>query len=580
MATGGVLFGVPGVGKLLTAMLTSSKTNIITVEVKPANLPVIVTERGSLESSQSEDVFCQVEGQTTIISIVPEGTRVAQGQLVCELDSSALKDQLTNQEIATRGAEASYQNAKLTREVAEIAVTEYEEGIFKQDWETVEGEVKLAESDLKRAEDRVDWSKRMLEKRYVSKAQYIADELALQRAKFALEQAQTKRKVLKDFTKDKTVKELRSEVEKARSDELAKQATWELEKSKEAKLRKQIENCKLYAPAPGLVVYANDPNRFGGNNQPQIEEGATVRERQKIFSLPDISKMRVNTKVHESMIDRLAKGLRARIRVESFADESLPGVVEDVAPLPDPTSFFSSDVKLYTTHVTIEKGLPGLRPGMTAQVEILVTELENVLSVPVQAVLQFKGKDHVAVKKENGFEWREVALGLANDKLIELKKGITPGMVVALNPIALMSEQEKRENFDSGKGATKKNWGGPSSVARTVLAAPGAGGPPGAPGTGTPDGKAKAKVNGQRGGFAGTMDAAAKQKLMSAGPDARRKMLEANGVPPDRIDMILQRMKEGAGGGGGFGGPSGGGVGFGGPGVGFGGPGVGHGGSQ
>ena len=85
--------------------------------------------------------------------------------------------------------------------------------------------------------------------------------------------------------------------------------------------RKQIENCKLFAPGDGLVVYANDPNRFGGSSQPQIEEGATVRERQKIFSLPDISKMRVNTKVHESMVDRITPGLRARIRVDAFADE-------------------------------------------------------------------------------------------------------------------------------------------------------------------------------------------------------------------------------------------------------------------
>ena len=54
------------------------------------------------------------------------------------------------------------------------------EGIYKQDMQTVEGEIKLAESDLKRAEDRLEWSKRMFEKGYVSKAQKIADELALE----------------------------------------------------------------------------------------------------------------------------------------------------------------------------------------------------------------------------------------------------------------------------------------------------------------------------------------------------------------------------------------------------------------
>ena len=56
----------------------------------------------------------------------------------------------------------------------------------------------------------------------------------MQKAKFALEQAQTKKDVLEKYTKEKTIKELQAEVEKAKSDELAKKATYELEKSKEA----------------------------------------------------------------------------------------------------------------------------------------------------------------------------------------------------------------------------------------------------------------------------------------------------------------------------------------------------------
>ena len=140
------------------------------------------------------------------------------------------------------------------------------------------------------------------------------------------------------------------------------------------------------------MVYANDPNRFGGNNAPQVEEGATVRERQKIFSLPDITHMRVNTKVHESMIDMITPGLRARIRVDAFAEPPMTGTVESVSPMADQTSFFNSDVKVYTTLVPIDKGVPGLRPGMTAEVEILITELDDVLSVPVQADPRIQGQ--------------------------------------------------------------------------------------------------------------------------------------------------------------------------------------------
>src|SRR5437773_2493719 len=65
-------------------------------EVKPGKFKVSVTEVGSLEAAQRMDVMCQIEGRTTIISILPEGTRVKKGDLVCELDSASLRDQLVN----------------------------------------------------------------------------------------------------------------------------------------------------------------------------------------------------------------------------------------------------------------------------------------------------------------------------------------------------------------------------------------------------------------------------------------------------------------------------------------------------
>lgn len=557
-----------GLGKVLKAgnVFAPAGIEVITYAVKPANLPVVVSERGSLESSKNEDAYCQVEGQTTIIMIVPEGTKVAKGQLVCELDSSALKDSLTNQVITTKGADAAYQNARLTREVAEIAVKEYEEGVYKQNRETCMIDIKLAESTLKSAEDRLDWSDRMLTKGYVSVGQNLSDRLNLQKAKFSLEQAQTKMTVLEKFTRDKTIKELQADVEKAKSDEKAKEQTWDLEKTKEAKLDRQIKNCKIIAPNDGLVVYANDPNRFGGSAQPQIEEGATVRERQKIFSLPDISKMRVNTKVHESMVDRIKPGLRARIKVDAFAEETLPGVVEDVAPLPDPSSFFSSDVKVYTTHVVIEKGLPGLRPGMTSQVEILVVDLPDVLSVPVMAVLQYKNKDHVAVKTADGFEWRDVVLGLSNDRLVEVKSGLKSGDRVALSPIVLMSEDEKNKAFGSSQDPTTKDWAAAKKVG--VI--------PGAPAAGA-DGKPAAKPKGLvlPPALKAKVDAIPKEeraKLRTATPEEREAFYKKSGLTEDEVKQYIQfqmqRMmqRKAAGEGGGFGGPGGegGGGGFGG----------------
>ena len=540
-----VAFGLPDVSRSVGKMLSASPNeNVLAFTVKRGSMDVIVNERGSLESSNSKDVMNQVEGSTSIISIKPEGARVKAGDIVAELDSSSLRDQLNNQKITTASAESAFQNAKLTHAVADIAVKEYKEGIYKLDLDTAEGEIKLADSELTRARDRVQWSRRMYQKGYVSKAQMISDELSLERMNFNLEQSQSKLSVLKAYTFEKTVKELEADVEKATTDELAKKATYALEKSKEDKLVRQIANCILKAPADGLVVYANDPNRFGGQ-QIQIEEGAAVRERQKIFSLPDISKMRVNVKVHESMVYSINPGLVAQIKVESFPDLPLDGVVESVQQLPDPNSFFSSDIKVYTTLVSIKNGHQGLRPGMTALVEILVKHLDSVIAIPAQAITSYQGKDHVAVRTSNGYVQREVTLGTTNDRLVEVLKGLNEGEVVALNPTALMTEQEKRAAFGvaGGGGAARKNWGdggGPTGAG----GAPGAGGPPGASGPPGAAGKTKGKG---AGGARRKMDPAMLEKIKNMSPEEKAE--------------FFGRMKAQ---GGGFGGPPGGG-GFGGP---------------
>ncbi len=570
LAAGGVaVYSVPGMSKPIKSWLAPSTSEVETYAVRRGSFDQSVVDRGALESSKNEDVYCEVEGGTTIISIKPEGTRVKKGEVVCELDSASLKDTLVNQTITTESAKANYSNAILTREVAEIAVKEYEEGIFVQDLANVDGEIKLAESDLSRALDRVDWARRMFDKGYVSEATKVTEELALQRAKFTKEQSQTKRHVLVTYTKGKTIKTLKSDVEKARSDELAKKATWELEVGKESKLRKQIQACTLLAPNDGLVVYSNDPNRGFMNNAPQIEEGATVRERQKIFALPDITKMQVNAKIHESRLNEISPGMKARIRVEALADVVLNGTVKDVAPLPDPTSFFSSDIKVYTTHVQIDNPTSSLRPGMNAQVEIMVDHREGVLMIPVLAILQYGGKNHVAKKEGDVFRRIEVDLGPSNEKEAQVLKGVSEGDLVALNPVALMTDDEKREAF----GSTTKGGAPGSEKDQAAEGAPGAPGQAAAgPGAvaakkgGDPAAKSKARAKGARGPggpggalFAKFQNLSAEERaqLKTASPEERLQLLKKAGLTDAEIEQMSQ-MRRGGGGPGG-GGPGGGG---------------------
>jgi len=221
---------------------------------------------------------------------------------------------------------------------------------------------------------------------------------------------------------------------------------------------------------------------------------------------------------------------------------------------------------------------------MTAQVEILINEYENVLALPVQAILQVSGKDAVYVKKAADWKRVEVELGDTNDQLIEVKKGLADGDEVALAPMNLLTDSEKRDLVGPGKASGKgKTWG----AAGKKSAGAEAGGDV-AKGEGKAEGKEKAKGKGGRGGAGGGMfgsdpaltalfqkiPAEDRMKVFRGSAEDRAATLKSAGATPAQITQVETMVKQFAsGGGGGFGGGGGpgGGGGFGGPGGGGGG---------
>ena len=459
----------PGAGPRPAEKLRSVRAeDLPAAEVKPGKLRVVLVERGVVEAARVEDVLDQVEGTTTILSILPEGSKVKKGDKVGQLDSATLRDILKNQKTAVAQAEANFATARLSREAAETALREYTEGTYKAEHDALKGAIVATQSAIQGAEGRLERTrqarKRMddalaARKGAATPADVVAeldidDRLdaagrALTREKLALESAQAKLALLQKYTEPRIRKDLLTEMEGKKATELAKKGALSVEKDKEAKLERQIARSVLVAPSDGAVVYANDPGRIGGNNRVQIEEGATVRERQLIFSVVALDgPMVVNAKVKEANIDRVRPGQRVRIKVDAFSNETLTGAVVRVSPLPDANTFFEKSTKVYATRVRIETGLRGLRPGMTAEVEIPIVELDDVLSVPCKAVLHFDDKDRVAVKGPGGgFEWRDVTAGETDGTSVEIKQGLRGGESVILDPAALMSEAEKRAKF-------------------------------------------------------------------------------------------------------------------------------------
>lgn len=275
-----------------------------------------------------------------------------------------------------------------------------------------------------------------------------ASEQAVSREKAALELAKSKLDLLEKYTRDQTIKMLKLQVEEKRPEEQAKNDRWQHEQFKAKSLEKQIAACTIRAPVDGTVVYANLPRQLArGPAFGQIEEGATVRERQKILSVIDLNgKTLINTRVEESQIKNIKLGMKAKIRIDAFPGQLFDGTVIEVSALPVPSSSNNADKRFFATKVNIDNGVPGLRPGLTAEVEFLVAKLNKVLTVPVNAVISYEGKQRVAVKKPDGIiELREIKLGLSDGNDVEITHGIESGNIVILDRDALTGQWQAHE---------------------------------------------------------------------------------------------------------------------------------------
>ena len=405
--------------------------------VQRRDLQITVTEEGSLVSDENVDITCDVAGGATIIWLVDDGDRVAEGMDIVKLDASVLSENATAQKIAYEKARALMIQADKDYAAAKIAVEEYREGLFKKDLRTAESNVTATTERLQATENTLAYGERMFRKGYITPQQLEAQKSAVARAKLDLGTAEISLDVLTKFTKPKMTTELESVRDSAEARLESEKAALELEKIKLERLESELLKCTIKAPQDGLVIYANSRSR---DRETEIKEGTSVKERQVILQLPDLTKMRADVEVHESKVDEISPGMPAIVRVQ---DLKFSGVVTSVANRPESNWF--STAKKYVVGVRIDGKSEALRPGFTAEATIIVADLQDVIAVPVAAVIEDSEEFVCAVKQGEGFEQRVVTLGKSDDRFVEIVQGLEEGELVFLNPETVLAASLSRD---------------------------------------------------------------------------------------------------------------------------------------
>ncbi len=465
--------------------------------VKRSDMLVSITEGGNLKATREVRVSAEVGGQ--IVSLVDEGSWVKKGDVLVELDPTSFEERVSREEIEYRNAVSAHEQAKENYEIrksqnasdikeaelkyrfAQLDLKKYIEGEWPLEIKKQKAQITIAEDELVRARNRLDWTKKLQEKGYATLSELESDQLNVRRKQLEVDQQKDKLKLMETYDYPQQVEKLKSDVDKRKQEleRVKRRAKAELSrvaadlsakeinmKTKEGQLddaKEQLNHTKILAPQEGLVIY-HKGRRW---NRKEIAVGAKVHNRQRLIELPDTSELMVEIKVHESRISQLAVGQTAYITLDAMPDKRFKGEVRAVAPMPDPTSWWNPTLKVYTTEIVIKDPLPAeVKPGLSARAEIIADKLDDVITVPIQAVTTHQKKQVCYIKDKGEYTVVPVKVGEYNDTNVHIVKGLEEGQQILLNPpdsdeaealgISIVDRDEVKDSDVKPKPAPKK----------------------------------------------------------------------------------------------------------------------------
>lgn len=242
-------------------------------------------------------------------------------------------------------------------------------------------------------------------------------------------------------------------------------------KSSQASVNEAAENLRLtnvYSPVNGIVsnLLVEKGERVVGTQQMAGTEMLTIA---------DLSQMEVRVNVNENDIVRLSKGDTTIIDVDAytFSGKKFKGIVTSIANTAnakastDAVTEFEVKIRILNSSyadLVAEGNKYPFRPGMTASVEIITTQKDNVLSIPLSAVTTrenqldtlsdgtTKMKELVYVLENGEAKMVTVKTGISDFQNIEILEGIQDGQEVISGPYFVVSKE-----LENGTKVNKTN---------------------------------------------------------------------------------------------------------------------------
>jgi HlyD family secretion protein len=220
-----------------------------------------------------------------------------------------------------------------------------------------------------------------------------------------------------------------------------------------------LKKTEYYAPIDGIITSL------------QVEEGETAlvgtmnNPGTILMTIADLSVMEVEVEVDETDVVGVKIGQQSEVKIDAYPEDIIIGTVTEVGSSALQTVTTADESKDFKVVVTLENPPADLKPGLSASADIITAKKEDVLAVPISAlVLRDKTEDDqssekeqeegVYIVEESRVKFKPIKKGIMGELMIEITSGLEEGQDVVVGPYSalrllkddtLIKAEEKKE---------------------------------------------------------------------------------------------------------------------------------------
>lgn len=472
-----------------------SAQSLATHRVTRGSFDMVVIANGEIEAKQKVEIKNKVDGTTTILEVVPEGTMAKKDEVLIRLADDDIRNKIEQETLSVEQArsdklaaeqehaiqineaDSDLKAAELKLELSKLDLQKWTRGDDPKKTRELNVAVQKTTRNLQRAKEELEASEQLYKEDFISQSELEDDRLDVIEAESDLKTAMLDVEVYKKYTRPKEQKKVQSDVDEAaaalertkrrnesklaqsKSKLQSKIRTLGLREDRLEKLEEQLEFCVVKAPQNGMVIYATTVSGWRRRNDP-IVQGKQVRKNESLIILPDTSQMVASVKVHEALVGQLKLNLKAMVTIDATPDDPIEGKVAEIGVMASDGGWMNPDLREYTVKIDLPPSEgKDLKPAMRCSGRILTGRVENVFFVPIQCVVSLGKSSYIYIRQNNKSIRRKVTLGQSNESIVAITEGVNEGDKVMMVPPVQVDQAGKNKPGMGGEKDGKKPTG-------------------------------------------------------------------------------------------------------------------------